>query len=611
MKKSSKKILWITLPILLILLVAGLGIYYYTPQNVALGGSTVLSISNVQVQDQGAKILVTVIPRGNTDIEIDFTPSTLNSFLQSQGYQATKSSILKTSYVESTKKFYFTPTTNNYVKVLRSTNLGNYDKGIVGTTSSAIINYCRNSYANTLTAYWTDIGLFSINDLNCVDYTNSGYVTSFNTGLGTDGFKVLFNLDGEQKYVTGDEQFITMANGQAEISWVGSLLGINSLSAPNYDVYHVGSDWYLVDKNAYTNVNNGVNTFINCMGSIDWLANRPTGDDYSRCRSNYETLLIQNIVSKNYKYISEVSNAESISFSQGVMEVNLKQPTTLPTFTIELDASRVGLIKLAGTPEIVNCIPKETFESAGTKSVSATIKNTGTSEGYFDFQITCNNNLISGHSDSLNFGAGQTNIVNFQIYGGNTGTTTNSGTCTLKVTDRTSQKSVSCNYQVDVAYNPAVGECTGAETQCSGDFQSIFKCENNKFVQSTCKTPTTDKCAYVNSIAQCINSSSGGGTGEYCASCWAWAGNIFKPEAEKCEADATFKPTATWNPLTWIPYLGTTAINATGITSQNILCPIFFLVMGLFLVIILFILMIVLLGFAGVALLFKKLFKKR
>ena len=167
---------------------------------------SVLSISNVEIKDNGAKILVTVIPQGTDNLEVDFTPSALNSFLESKGYEATNTAILKMKYIESSKKFYFSTSAydTNTVKALSSVDTGNDILIRCG------INMCQNrGYANSIAWYLTDTSFGNIPNCNCVTYTNNGYVNSFNTGLGTDGFKVYVDVNGEVGYVTGDEQSIS------------------------------------------------------------------------------------------------------------------------------------------------------------------------------------------------------------------------------------------------------------------------------------------------------------------------------------------------------------------------------------------------------------------
>ncbi len=491
----------------------------------------VISVSDVQVKDNGAKILVTVTPQGMDDLQVFFSPSELNRQLESQGYKATSSSVLKVKYVESSKKFFFTDNERNSIKKLRTIDTGNYYG--FGTSKSSIIAYCKDrGNPNTVSAYFTDTGIFEISNVICVESFNEGYVNSFNTGLGSDGFSVEFDLDGEKAIVTGDQQFISMANGRALITWQGSLLGINNLGAPNYDVFHLQNQWYLVDKNAYASVSSAHSNFISCMDSTNWLGTRPNTNDYNSCKSSYLNILNSNIVSEDSSYVSQVSNADSISFSQGILFVDLKQPTFKPVFTIELDAEKVGLIRLAGDPKIEQCIEGQDFEVAGTKSAGAIIKNDGNSEGFFDFRITCNNQDMSGHADGLNFDAGESRIVNFQIYGGNSQETTNYGNCLLKVTDRASQKSVDCSYNMEIDYKSGISDCIGTETKCSGDLVSLFKCEDGEWVRKECTGNET--CGYKNDVAQCLDEE-GPVVSGYCSDCDDYAkslvfGKIFKSQ---------------------------------------------------------------------------------
>jgi len=146
----------------------------------------VISVSDVQVKDNGAKILVTVTPQGMDDLQVFFSPSELNRQLESQGYKATSSSVLKVKYVESSKKFFFTDNERNSIKKLRTIDTGNYYG--FGTSKSSIIAYCKDrGNPNTVSAYFTDTGIFEISNVICVESFNEGYVNSFNTGLDPMG----------------------------------------------------------------------------------------------------------------------------------------------------------------------------------------------------------------------------------------------------------------------------------------------------------------------------------------------------------------------------------------------------------------------------------------
>ncbi len=96
-----------------------------------------------------------------------------------------------------------------------------------------------------------------------------------------------------------------------------------------------------------------------------------------------------------------------------------------------------------------------------------------------------------------------------------------------------------------------------------------------------------------------------------CESCTKWAMNIFKSDADKCEAQSIIRTTYNgfWdyiNPLNWIK----SGIDITGITNMNIMCPIFFLIVGILLFILFLITMIAILLITGSALLVKKLFSR-
>ena len=351
------------------------------------------------------------------------------------------------------------------------------------------------------------IQIISVLRYKCIVNRINGYVNAFNTNSGSGGYRVRFALDGETVDLTNQNNFITMANGSVRIGFEGSLLTMNNLGAPQDRVFHVGNTWYLIEPEAYGNVRDGYTRFRSCVGD------RPISDSQlASCKQQYYNTVNSNIdpFAENRRYIEQNAVAiESISFESGLLKVNLREPTFLPTYTIEMDASRVGIIRLSGTPNIVQCTEDYTFNEAGSIRRDVVVRNTASQAGSFNFEFVCTTPEFGASVSPADFAANEQKTISFLLNGGNSGTTTNTGSCTLTVTDRNSQRSDSCSFDVAVEYRSGIQQCAGNENYCSPDGKSVISCAGGNFVT----TPCLEQCGLAGGISQCVSSAGGAGSG--------------------------------------------------------------------------------------------------
>jgi len=446
---------------------------------------TPLSISNVDIIDGGGKILVYARQGGGSELSIDFTPSALNSFLESKGFKATKSSRLTAKFIDQNIRIPFSTSETEYntVKLLKSPKS-------IGFRFSCTTSTCKKQgYTNAVVAYTDGLKCY------CVEDFNNGYTLSFNSGYSSKAFKVEWNLDGQTKIMDSDVGSVNFGSA-AIIKWQGSLLGSNTIGVPNYDIFHVGSSWYLIDKNADSRVSSAYSTFTSCV-------NKPTltKSQYDSCRASYYNVVNAQISSKDSDYEGEVPNVRSVSFDYGFMNVNLEIPTFLPTYTIELDADKVGIVRLMGIPKIVECPSDQLFSEAGSKNINFRVRNDGTTEAGFRAYTECST-LISSNSQEFDIDDGQTKSVSLLLSGGNTGTTTNRGSCKLIVKDANSNKQDSCSFNVEVEYKSGITDCVGDESTCSPDGRTIYQCVDGFWEQNDCNPGTV--CSYSGGKAVCI-----------------------------------------------------------------------------------------------------------
>lgn len=482
--------------IIVILILVGVGLFIFFIPKMGILQQTMftMSISDVEVKDDGGKILIYATQGGGQQLELTISPTKINQFIDDDGYRIKNTMILSAKFVGSDMKFNFYTDNEHidYVKLLKETRISNY----LGSCKDECI---QQGYDNTVAIYDPSFD----NDCYCIETFDNGYVTYF-TGGESGGFEIEFDLDGDKQILKDDSQYIELKGGLAKIRWVGNLLGINSVGTPNSHVYHVNNNWYLVSEQAYSNVENGLQDFIKCMDDYG-IAN--SEDEYKVCRDKYYNIVNSNIKSIDSQYVNTESNVESVSFTNGTMTANLVQPTFKPTYTIELDKNLVDLVKIikvSGVPDIIECIGDQEYNEAGSKSVSAKIQNAGHNEAYFDFVIECDNEYMNGHADGLDFGPGETKTVNFQLAGGNPDENTNEGTCTLSVIDSNSRESSECNFNFDVKYKSGVSDCIGDETTCSPDKKTLFRCINDKWKLKVCK----DGCELKDGKSYCIGEES-------------------------------------------------------------------------------------------------------
>lgn len=460
------------------------------------------TIDEVQVLDEGTQIRIFGRVGGGEELDIVFgegNQAFLNK-LRAEGYDATDSVRLSAEFTEHSKEFRFATTGTTPIYRVNSAPSGGYRVyfGVFRSAGDDVSDCINHGYTNTIARTVRDVVLTSYY-VDCWEDTIYGETSDF-TGGETKNFEVLFTLGGVTKKLTQDSRHINFGDGN-EISFDGTLGEINDITAPNYDVYHKESLWQLVDDGVADSLGSSLDQFAACAAS--WYYK---DDMLNNCWDVYQERLVSRLASRNNDYLDTESIAGSLSFITGTMEVELTSPSFVPTFTIDLNAESVGIVKLSGKPDIVQCIPNIVFESAGSKQATARVKNVGSQEGSFDFAIDCDNSYMDGQANSMDFSSGQTKTVYVQLSGGNPGEDTNEARCEFIVTDSNNEDNTdSCFFNFDVEYDPATGDCVAGETMCSPDGKTLFTCEDGKFQPHLCpQTPEQQVCAFVGNTHQCV-----------------------------------------------------------------------------------------------------------
>ena len=123
------------------------------------------------------------------------------------------------------------------------------------------------------------------------------------------------------------------------------------------------------------------------------------------------------------------------------------------------------------------------------------------------------------------------------LSGGNTGTSTNEGFCTLIVKDANSNNQDTCKFDVDIKYQSGITDCIGDESSCAPNGNSFFKCEEGVYVLYPCSFGYV--CSYSGGDAYCMKGGGGVVPGNpKCESCEDFAlssliGSLWKEK--QCE----------------------------------------------------------------------------
>lgn len=540
-----------------------------------VGDMSIMSISKVNINGQEYFRVTATVSRGGEQLDINWDSTELTNALKAGGYSnytATKSVIGSLSYDEQSLFFPFNPTTD-VVKKLRWV-----DKGIFGTCNT---NTCLGDLANGEELLWAGrSGGILTHACVCLIAKEKATYGQFG-GSSIGNYQVTFAIDGLGSAVTNRNTRSAAISDKATIKWVGNLDSLDSLSAPRYDLGLFGSNLYMLNQGTDSYINTeykkscGVwdiflNDISNCRYYVPGWVDTPT-EIYNYFVDNYNTFVDGKFVNRYNEYISTSSDAQFIdtaSLSSSGLTVYTKNPTSYPTFTIDLKATAVGIIKLSGKPQVI-CPSSCNFNSNTIGNSVLQIKNIGGSLGYFGLAFE-NCNKISGYIPGGTLPGiqpGQTYNANINLNGDTTNTNGEVGTCNIKVYDiNNPSSSASCGLTCTINYNPG-GTCSPeGKTKCDDTFTKLMICKDGSYIPSKDCSPI--KCKYNDAgEAYC------GGTNitANCKSCGQWFTNLFK-KTDKCKATATTE-FSILNPVSWL--------NWTGITSQNILCPIFLVIIVL------------------------------
>lgn len=439
-------------------------------QQTALGFTT-LSISNVEVIDDGARIRVYGVATGAENLQIDFNSDRITQYILDDGYKATQSITGTIKLTKQTKRFMLDKQTDELFKRLRAENIG------IFTTCST--NACS---AESPTGYVHNGARFRSSTLGCVClYERGEGINSIFVGRSILDSKVDFNIGGATGSLepSRGNNVLILNDGSTEIEWTGDLSNFEEITYPQYSVLFKESVYNrLISRNAWSNYKDAVNNLGQCtevgpnffsnlnVPGAQLLFSLPSVTQINSCVDTFNNELNTVLASKNLQYIASI-DAASLSFSQNSMDVELKTADKFPTFIITLDASKVGIVELKGKPDIFSCAGDAKINSGDTDFLPLAVKNIGESSGSFSGSVECGD-IASGTIGERFFEVGETATMSVQITGTNNEEGIKTTSCTYTITDRKSQRSDSCSSQISVEYQSGI-VCDLGTSKCLDD----------------------------------------------------------------------------------------------------------------------------------------------
>jgi len=461
-EEKPKTILFIAGSILAIafLVIAG------TSQSLT-AGSTVMSISDVDVIDSGSRLIITGVVGGAENLLINFNKDEINS--QLDGYKVNDIATMSISMTDPSIDFP-AGSDGNDIYGVNSFNIG-------------LLKSCKNNMPPN--------GVFVIGNTQswvtktCYYSYKSGEIRNFN-GQKTENTRVTFKIDGDTigtlSPSTGTN-VISSNDGKTRIEYIGSLTNYEQVGTPfQYDILLTDSKYTdLIQDGVSDDLDDAYASLILCGGL---LTNPKT------CISSYESKVDNLLVSKNNIYKNDI-NANRIDFTSNGLRVYNDVITTFPEFKITLDAKYVAIEELSGKPQITNCISDKTIDSGDAYNGKLSVKNIGSNTGSFYGSVSCSGsstiNDVAIGERSVN--SGSTESFTTQLYGLNDLSGTQSNKCKVTITDRKSGDSDSCNFNLKV--NFIEGSVIPTPQECNKDSD----CEENSLcVEGICeKQLTCDK----------------------------------------------------------------------------------------------------------------------
>jgi len=490
----------ILLSVLSILIVAGIFIVpKFTVQQAVLqnptcSGGQVISVDSVNIRDSaelGKKVIRVVfstIPTAEC-LDISLSPSLIESELKESGvtnFDATKSIIGDINLISSSKSYTINPRTDQKIRKLTVQPIS------LSLLEFCTVNTCKNK-GNAQTLYALKSETFG--GCNCILNNEIGYSGEFLSSESLQ-WKTQVSISGLTADLSNTQLSAKMGN-IAFVKWAGNLASNDNLGSISRSTYfpYTTNAWRMVN---YANNGDYVNSqyeetkrniLSTCYQTISPLfpelqsKNFVCPEGISKA-SAYNSLVETRTTDGLSAWKSSETLVKNAVISSNKLIVDLKSPIVYPQFTLDIDASQVGIFITKGKPLAVCPSSALSFNSGEQKQATFKVQNIGAGSGAFDYTLRCDKgNQAIQPSPPQNINAGSSLSVTATL-----GLTVLEGkqtsNCEFKATEMNTLETSSCTYSYSATKTI---KCIEGSTSCEQGNSELWTCKTDgSYAQIKC-----------------------------------------------------------------------------------------------------------------------------
>jgi len=478
-------------------------------------GTSYLSIDEIDNVGVGSEFFILATGGTAENLRIEWDVADINEYVNPEGYMVNRGIVADIKFTKWQHSFPIQLSINNFKNILTQ-DIVPY----VGRESSCDLSDCYHSSVpqkgEYILIYSRSSPIALTKECVCIYAEPTAQVGKFLSGAQNLDYEIRFTVEGESATMSRNSPTVSLNGGRFRAEYVGSLGTLFQLSPPGYDaVYQSGIYKGLIDSGAYSY--KGIDAPRTYMETCTGLGttsipnyNYVTETNVYNCLGQYSNAVSAATQSKTSEYLNSI-NGKSLTFSGSNAILVSNIPTFNPVFKIFINANWVGLEELRGKPDITSCAEYMDISGGTQSTTKITVKNVGTSDGQFDYSVTCDNSnagFSGGSSFYIESGSTKTLVLLFS------GTNSNpsgdlTGTCTHKITDRKSGDYDTCVSNYKVKYT---GEfCDPGTLKCNQDnLKELLVCSNDGLIWNL-KETCEDKCGYENGAIKCLGTGTNGG----------------------------------------------------------------------------------------------------
>jgi len=464
---------------------------------------TIFAISDITILGDGDKLLIIqTLGSGTENMVVELPKDTLNQKLTGEGWEVDKGIRIELDLLKFEEQYPLNKNQNEIFYKIRDDNTGkirfglalyafitnNYEKN-----KEILLDECKinKGLTNTIDVTLIEGGLFTRDSLICYvaeEYAVNGQIS----GAGIDVFEIEIKPSGMSSQIMTRDNQVVRFDDDIEISFEGTIKASTSVKQVPYNIlWKDGKFQHLISSSKSSN-------FIGVDKSRTYMSGCSPKDlldvqKHENCMNDYNNDLDNSLQNRNNEFAPFVVN--SLKIEQNTLIADVKY-TQYPILRTLISGKFLGIERLSGIPKIVNCV-SDVDEKSGKEIVDMLkIKNIGNQKGLFLFEANCDNNNFDVIGKSISINAGNTeSITTKMIASSDKRGITEKGTCKITIEDKTSGKSDSCFFNVEIEFTDII--CTPNTLLCSKDITQILKCSSGGDETSVSETcDTNEHCGF-------------------------------------------------------------------------------------------------------------------